>query len=101
MRPDTKVSIAIVNVGDSSDKGELFSGPLTDVIRFLITYLGKTVLHKRFDIAIGRDEDVVIRRLLSDRAQKGITLENVADEMDALMGRIPSDGEDDYTGPTE
>lgn len=102
MRPDTKVHIAIVNVGDSQDKGELFHGPLTDVIRFLITYLGKNTMHKRFDIAIAREQDIVVKRLLTDRAQKGITLESIADEMDELMSRIPVDDEEDtYTGPTE
>ena len=101
MRPDSKVFIAIVNVGDSQDKGELFGGPLTDVIRFLITYLGKTSLNKRFDIAIAREQDFVVKRLLTDRAQKGITLENIADEMEELMGRVPlDDEEDDYQGPT-
>lgn len=102
MRPDSKVHIAIVSVGDATHKGELFSGPLTDVIRFLIQYLGKTTMHKRFDIAIAREQDVVIKRLLTDRAQKGITLESIADEMDELMKRAPTDDpEDDYSGPTE
>lgn len=46
MKADSQVYLAIVNVGDSSDEGSMYSGPLTDVISKLIQHLGSTTVEE-------------------------------------------------------
>lgn len=102
MKGDSQVYAAIVNVGDSSDEGSLFSGPLTDVISKLIQHIGSTTIAKRFDIAIAREQDIVVNRLLSGRGAKNRNLEQINDEIADLLARGPVESdkiEDNWTPP--
>ena len=94
MKADSQCYAAIVNVGDSADEGSLYSGPLTDVISKLIQHLGSTTIAKRFDIAIARDQETVVNRLLVERRQRAKTMEEVNDEIAALLERGPVDSDD-------
>lgn len=101
MKADSQVYLAIVNVGDSSDEGSMYSGPLTDVISKLIQHLGSTTIAKRFDIAIARDQETVVNRLLAERRKKAKSFEETTDEIEALLARGPAvtdDPEDTWVG---
>mgnify|MGYP001574745409 CR=1 FL=1 len=102
MKPDSPCHIAIVNVGDAADPGHLFSGTLHEVLSKLIQHIGATTVAKRFDIALAREKDVVVNRLLTGRATRGKTLEEIDDQIADMLSRGPvesDDPEDNWTPP--
>lgn len=56
MKSNTIVHIGCRNVGDSSDNGEFFEGPLKDGILWLVSVLGSKSMATRFAIGIGRNK---------------------------------------------
>lgn len=102
MKADSLCHLAIVNVGDAADQGKLFSGTLHEVLGKMIQHIGATTIAKRFDIAISREKDIVVNRLLSQRASGKKSLEEFEDQIADMLARGPVDSddpEDTYTGP--
>lgn len=100
MRGDTKIVIAARNVGDSNHGGDTFEGSLNDGFRWLMRFMGEHTMARRIDVSFGRDINEVWNRIAGTKINKEIEEDSIMAEMEQLMS-LPTDDEDNYTGPTE
>lgn len=99
MKSNTIVFIAVRNIGDSSDNGELFEGTLKDSIFWLATVLGGKTMAKRFAIGIGRDRAGALAAIETKRNATGLVIE-LEDELNALMAGLGDDDSQPEAEPT-
>lgn len=100
MKSNTTVFVAIRNIGDSSDNGELFEGTLKDSIFWLATILGSKTMAKRFAIGIGRDRAGALAAIETKRSATGLVIE-LESELDALMAGLGDDDSLDQSPTSE
>lgn len=99
MKANTQVFVAIRNIGDSSDNGEVFEGPLRDAIFWLATRLGALTMAKRFAIGIGRDRAGALAAIETKRNSTGLVIE-LEDELNKLLADTLDDSDDESSaGP--
>lgn len=100
MKSNTIVFVAIRNIGDSSDNGELFEGTLKDSIFWLATILGGKTMAKRFAIGVGRDRAGALAAIETKRSATGLVIE-LESELDALMAGLGDDDSTDQSPASE
>lgn len=101
MKSNTIVFIAIRNIGDSSDNGEIFEGSLKDGIFWLAAVLGAKTMAKRFAIGIGRDRAGALAAIETKRAATGLIIE-LEDELNKLMAdSLDDEPLDDSSDPRD
>jgi hypothetical protein len=92
MKSNTIVFIALRNIGDSSDSGELFEGQLKEGILWLAAALGSKSMAKRFAIGIGRDKAGAEAAIDLKRNNARFDAAELGDELDRLLaGDSPED----------
>jgi hypothetical protein len=94
MKANTQVVMAVRNIGDSSDNGEIYEGPLRDAIFWLATLLGGKTMAKRFAIGIGRDRAGALAAIETKRSSTGLVIE-LEDELNKLMAGLGDEESDD------
>lgn len=100
MRANTKIVIAARNIGDSNHGGDTFEGTVEEGIRWIIRFLANVTMARRVDIIVGRDLNEVWNQIAGTKINKQIAEDDLMAEMERLMS-LPTDDEDNYTGPTE
>jgi len=90
MNLTTKVYMGVRTIGNSDDPGQIWEGPMTELIKKLIPYLSKATLKKRIDITIGYEEIHVVNHIMGTRANKKIQNEEILDAAEEMMARINS-----------
>lgn len=94
MKSNTNVFVAIRNIGDANDNGEVFEGPLRDAMFWLVSRVGAITMAKRIAIGIGRDKSGALAAVETKRNQTGLVIE-LEDELNRLMADTLED-DDSY-----
>lgn len=85
MRATTKVTLALRNVGDSSDSGTIIEGTLKEMVMEIAKYLGGRDMKKRFVMCVARNniDAAAGIRIKGDPSESEQSLLN---DLAALMG---------------
>lgn len=84
MRADTRIHIAIRNVGDSQDTGQHFEGTTKESLLWLMQQIAKISIADRIAIGIGRDKSGAMKGI---QLARGATANELATEgiLDAIF----------------
>lgn len=85
MKANTEVFVSYRNIGDSTDRGELFAGPLRDAMMWLMTRVGATTMATRIVVGIGRDEAGARQATETRRSGTRLDANEFAGDLDRLL----------------
>lgn len=85
MKSNTEVWVAIRNIGNANDSGEVMNGPLKDCMMWLMTRIGATTMATRIVIGIGRDESSARAAIQTKRNGARLDASEFGDSLDRIF----------------
>lgn len=95
----TTVAIGWRNIGDSESEATVVEAPLHEVWKQLTHWMVDVTIAKRIDIVVGRNKADVLQRFTTSRAAKETSKEEFADEISAMLERVPDEDNPDVWVP--